>query len=240
MPASVSTVSFGNTKQAKDDLFQGGAEDSGIVLLDVLRNDLGGNAKSLYAVDNGTSTGGDRPVDLLVQDAALAEEVSALGARIWITADGKVAYDTASPALQFIGNGQSVSDSFTYAIRLGNGTLSWASVTVTVTGTNDVPVIGGVSTASVTEDASTPNLSASGALTIADVDQNQSSFVAQSGTAGSNGYGSFTVDAAGNWTYAADNSQAAIQQLGVGQSLTDSFTVVSQDGSASRVVTVTI
>ena len=59
-------------------------------------------------------------------------------------------------------------------------------------------------------------------------------------TAGSNGYGSFTLAADGSWTYTADNSQAAIQQLGAGQSLTDSFTAVSRDGTASQIVTVTI
>src|SRR4029077_17643714 len=83
-------------------------------------------------------------------------------------------------------------------------------------------------------------LAASGALTIADVDQGQSNFAAQAGTLGSNGYGTFTLDAAGNWTYSADDSQTAIQQLGAGQSLTDSFTAVSSDGTASQLVTVTI
>ena len=37
-----------------------------------------------------------------------------------------------------------------------------------------------------------------------------------------------------------DASQTAIQPLGAGQSLTDSFTAVSSDGTASRLVTVTI
>ena len=46
--------------------------------------------------------------------------------------------------------------------------------------------------------------------------------------------------ATGNWTYTADNSQTAIQQLGAGQSITDSFTAVSSDGTASQLVTVTI
>src|SRR5207248_3053413 len=32
-----------------------------------------------------------------------------------------------------------------------------------------------------------------------------------------------------HWTYTADNSQAAIQHLGAGSHLTDSFTAVSQD-----------
>ena len=84
------------------------------------------------------------------------------------------------------------------------------------------------------------NLTTSGALTIADVDQGQSNFAAQAGTAGSNGYGTFTLAADGNWTYTANNSQTAIQQLGAGQSITDSFTAVSSDGTASQLVTVTI
>ncbi len=103
-----------------------------------------------------------------------------------------------------------------------------------------MPTIGGVSTGGVTEDATTPDLSTGGTLTISDVDTGESSFVAQTGTAGSNGYGSFDVDAAGNWTYTASNGQSAIQALAAGATITDSFTVYSFDGSNSQVVTVTI
>ena len=49
------------------------------------------------------------------------------------------------------------------------------------------------------------NLSTGGALTITDVDQNQSSFAAQPSTAGT--YGTFILLADGDWTYTADNSQ---------------------------------
>src|SRR4030095_8640908 len=90
------------------------------------------------------------------------------------------------------------------------------------------------------EDASTSNLSTSGALTIADVDAGQSSFAAQAGTAGTNGYGNFTLAADGSWSYTAENSQASIPQLGAVPCITDSFTAVSSDGTASQVVTVTI
>ena len=82
------------------------------------------------------------------------------------------------------------------------------------------------------------NLTAAGSLTIADADQGQAAFVAQATAAGS--YGTFSLAADGAWTYTASNSQAAVQQLGAGQSLVDSFTAVSLDGSASRVVSVTI
>jgi VCBS repeat-containing protein len=116
-------------------------------------------------------------------------------------------------------------------------------VTITITGINDVPVIGGVHTGSVTEDVAVSgsgNLTTSGALTITDLDQGQSNFAPQVGTTGSNGFGIFTLDAAGNWTYTADNSQAAIQLLDSGQSITDSFTAVSSDGTKSQLITVTI
>src|SRR5260370_1261421 len=82
------------------------------------------------------------------------------------------------------------------------------------------------------------NLTASGALTIADADQGQSSFIAQASHAGT--YGTFTLAANGAWSYTANDSQTAIQQLGAGQSITDSFTAISFDGTASQLVSVTI
>src|SRR5207237_864242 len=128
----------------------------------------------------------------------------------------------------------------TFAVASADGTST--SVTVTIHGTNDGPAIGGVSTGSVTEDVAVTlgNLATSGTLNILDADQGQSNFTAQPSAAGSNGYGAFTLTTAGAWTYAADDSQAAIQQLGAGQSITDSFTAVSSDGTASQLVTVTI
>src|SRR4029453_4419615 len=41
-------------------------------------------------------------------------------------------------------------------------------------------------------------------------------------------------------THPASNGQGATQQLAAGQTLTDSFTAVSSDGTASQIVTVTI
>ena len=47
------------------------------------------------------------------------------------------------------------------------------------------------------------------------------------------------MTAAGVWTYTLDNTNAAVQALNVGQTLTDTFTVTTVDGTA-QVVTVTI
>ncbi|EKP0309336.1 VCBS domain-containing protein, partial [Aeromonas veronii] len=64
-------------------------------------------------------------------------------------------------------------------------------------------------------------------------------FVAQTDVAGGNGYGTFSIDASGHWTYTADNSQKAIQDLNTGQHLTDSITVQTADGT-TKTLTVTI
>ena len=160
-----------------------------------------------------------------------------------LAANGSWTYtaDNGQTEIQQLGAGQSLTDSFT--AFSSDGTASHL-VTILILGTNNIPVIGGVSTGAVTEDNGDGiipgNLTSGGTLTIADVDQGQSSFAIQPITPGSNGYGFFTLAANGNWTYTANNSQTAIQQLGAGQSLTDSFTAVSSDGSASQHVTITI
>ena len=82
-------------------------------------------------------------------------------------------------------------------------------------------------------------LETSGALTISDTDSGQANFNAAtiSGT-----YGDLTVDAAGNWSYAANNTQAAIQNLPAGATLTDTITVTTADGTVvhlSDIATVT-
>src|SRR5262249_36856647 len=140
-------------------------------------------------------------------------------------------------AIQQLGAGQSLTDSFTATSQDGTATKL---VTVTINGTNDGPVIRGVSTGSGTQDTRAPRgkNGRSGTLTIADADQGQSTFAAQASVAGT--YGTFTLGANGAWTYTAANGNAAIQALGAGQTLTDSFTATSSDGSASKVVTVTI
>ena len=158
MPTNTSggtTTSFMNTPQAVDDFYK--VVEDCIYTFDVMANDLGGNAKILWSIDDtnldgtyGVTASGDGTYDLLKQDAALCPEKSDKGARIWIEA-GKIKYDAS--VFNYLGAGQCVTDTFTYAIRLSNGTLSWATVTITVTGTNDGPVAN-PDTATTSENAS--------------------------------------------------------------------------------------
>jgi VCBS repeat-containing protein len=359
------TTSFNNTPQAGDDFFTsattGLTEDYlSIITLAVMANDLGGAAKTLYSIDDGTnSIGVITPTDLLAQDIvrteALSTDRSAHGARIWITDDGKVGYDASALSssfkadLQHLSAGQFLNDTFTYAIRLGNGTLSWATATIQIMGVNDAPVVVGAVTANALEDGSSVTLNAlacasdvdngaalsvtnvpaslppgvtydattqcftldpshaayqhlaagqttevivtysvsdgiattaasvkiivtgtndaavisgavsgtvteaggvnnasagtptaSGTLTDTDVDNAPNSFQAvAAGTTSSDAYGTYSVTTGGAWSYTLDNSNAAVQALNVGGTLTDHITVTTVDGT-TQVVTVTI
>ncbi len=101
---------------------------------------------------------------------------------------------------------------------------------------NSPAIISGVNTGSVTEDVDPDGdnlLEVGGKLNITDSDAGEAAFV----TTTSNGnYGSLTINTTGNWNYAANNSQAAIQNLANGAILKDNLTVRSIDGTAHTVV----
>jgi len=108
-----------------------------------------------------------------------------------------------------------------------------ADIVVTIEGTNDPAAITGNTTGTVKEDRAAV---ATGVLTATDVD-NLDGFQAVTDQLGANGYGRFSIDEDGNWTYALDND--AVQGFVTGQSTSDSFTFLSVDGTAET-VTVTI
>ena len=151
--------------------------------------------------------------------------------------------DNSNAAVQALNTGSpALSDSFTVLSEDGTSQV----VTVTISGANDAAVITGTSTGAVVEAGGVANgtpgtPSATGDLLATDVDNANDTFQAvAAGAATSNGYGSYGVTAAGVWTYTLDNANAAVQALNTGSpALSDSFTVLSEDGT-SQLVTVTI
>ena len=139
---------FARTPQAKDDQYNMMAAMDGdgdpTYILDVMANDSGGKAKSLWSLDDGIGSGGSGRSDLLIRDIAGVAESSALGAQIAKTEDGKVSY-TVTPELRDqllpLSAHESLTDTFTYAIQMGNGVLSWATATIEIAGVNDSPVL---------------------------------------------------------------------------------------------------
>jgi VCBS repeat-containing protein len=139
----ITTTSMFNTPQAVDDAYAI-SEGQGLVFsFNVMSNDLGGNAKTLWSFVDGSDIGltVTEIADLISKDAANVYEQTSSGASVAIV-DGKLRYDATAIAstINALSAGETMTDVVTYAIRLGNGTLSLATMTVTITGTNDVPV----------------------------------------------------------------------------------------------------
>lgn len=149
--------------------------------------------------------------------------------------------DNANAAVQALNAGETLTDTFTVTTFDGTAQV----VTITIHGTNDAAVISGTTTGSVTEAGGVANAtpgtpSTTGTLFAADVDNASNTFTAVSSPkASTNGYGTFTMTAAGVWTYTLDDASGAVQALNVGGTLTDSFTVTTLDGTP-QVVTITI
>jgi VCBS repeat-containing protein len=81
---------------------------------------------------------------------------------------------------------------------------------------------------------------ATGTLTDTDPDDPPNTFtVVSSPKKSAGGYGTFTMTAAGVWTYTLDDTNSTVRALNVGDTLTDTFTVTSIDGTP-KVVTITI
>ena len=102
-----------------------------------------------------------------------------------------------------------------FVITVSDGTLSAnQTLTIAINGTNDAAIISGIRAGAVSEAGGVANATlgtptASGTLTDTDVDNPPNTFTAvTSPTASAGGYGTFTMTAAGVWTYTLNNTNA--------------------------------
>jgi VCBS repeat-containing protein len=188
----LTTTSYSLTPQANTDYFTV-TEDGYIYLFDVMGNDLGGKAKTLYSIDGVDD--GIGLADLLYKDLSTKldltglsatdvqsllsgvtfSETSMYGANIAIV-NNQLVYNTNTTAFQdhfnYLAAGEKGYDYVDYAIRLSNGTLSISRVIFTITGTNDAPdiTVGEGDSAAKTLLETDAALSTSGTLTVVDAD----------------------------------------------------------------------
>ena len=137
-------------------------------------------------------------------------------------------------ALGASGNGNDV-----LTVTSQDGTAS-EDITVLVLGANDPATITGIRTGNVTEDGT---LTASDTLGVADIDDNPAFPIFQSvnATALHGVYGDFTFNiSSGVWGYTLRNADVNVQALSVTDHPTDALTVISQDGTSTRTITVTV
>src|SRR5688572_6799768 len=156
-----------------------------------------------------------------------------------IDASGAWSYtlDDNNAAVQGLNTGDTLTETVTVATA--DGTTK--DVTITINGANDAAVITGTASDSVTEKSGVLNgtagdASASGDLDATDVDSS-AAFAVQAGVVKT--YGTFSIDASGAWSYTLDDNNAAVQGLNTGDTLTETVTVATADGT-TKDVTITI
>src|SRR3569832_71307 len=155
---------------------------------------------------------------------------------------GEVSNGSASDFTFYFANGTTLPVQMTEALQVAVLNPSTGQYVLTdfhaslVTG----PTSGTVIEAGGVANALPGSPSAGGDLYADDLDGADDSFqsvAAGTGTLG--GYGTYSVSATGVWAYTVDNTNAAVQALNVGQTLTDTFKVVTTDGTV-QLITVTI
>ncbi len=144
-----------------------------------------------------------------------------------IDADGHWTYTLDDASAQGLKEGQTAQDVFTVTATDESGATVEHQVTVTVTGTDDAPMISGTFTGEVTEDGVA---TASGKLTASDPDIGDTATWSVAND-GHGSYGQLTLDQDGHWTYALDNDSA--QGLRAGQTTMDVFTVKVTDSAGA-------
>jgi len=196
--------------------------------------------------DNLLEVGGKLNItDSDVGEAAfIAKTVNGSYGSLAINAAGNWNYaaSNSQAVIQNLVTGAALKDNLT--VSSVDGTTH--TVVITILGVNEVAnanspaVITGVDSGSVTEDVDPDAdnlLEVGGKLNITDSDAGEAAFIAKT-VNGS--YGSLVIDAVGNWNYAANNSQAVIQNLVTGAALKENLIVSSIDGTTHTVVIIIV
>nr|WP_245471115.1 VCBS domain-containing protein [Bradyrhizobium genosp. SA-3] len=170
--------------------------------------------------------------------------------------------DDNDPVLQSLAEGQTITQVYTVTVDDHHGGTVTQDVTVTITGTNDAPTVtssAAAATGKVIEDTGL-TLSIDGTLAIQDLDlidthTAQAVFKSSSSSAhlpgfveGATNIGTFTIDpsvfesntdtnngATLGWHFTLDNSNAMLQSLAEGQTITQVYTVTFTDNHNATV-----
>ncbi|WP_197075745.1 VCBS domain-containing protein, partial [Salinivibrio sp. KP-1] len=137
-------------------------------------------------------------------------------------------YTLDQSAVQDLDAGDQVTDTIT--LTASDGTQQ--AIVITITGSEDTPEVTGSFIGSVTEgNVGDAPVTASGTLSISDVDGDDNPTFANTTETGT--YGSLEL-VNGNWTYTLD--QSAVQNLDAGDEVTDTVTLTASDNTQQDIV----
>jgi len=197
----------------------------------VLTNDTGGTGTKTVSAVNGSA-------------ASVGNDVTGAHGTFHINANGTFTYtlNNNDEDVAALNNGQMLTDAMGYTAKAGNETSS-ATLTITINGHTEF--IASADTGNVTEDA-TPN-SATGNVLTNDTGGNGTKTVSAVNGSATNvdadvpgAHGTFHINSNGTFTYTLDNTQAAVNALNNGDTLSDAINYTATDGVSTSSSTLTI
>lgn len=140
-----------------------------------------------------------------------------------------------TPTHNYFSSGVSGLGAVQFTANDGHLDSKEGAILINIASVADPATFSGDSTGVAKEDIT---LQASGTLTASDPDGTAGFTAVQGGAgiAGSKGYGHAHIDVNGHWTYDLDNNHPIVQQLGEGQTDTETITVQSADGTHHDIV----
>ncbi len=203
-----------------------GAEDAPVI---------GGVSSGAVAEDGALTTSGtlsitdvdtnDNPISF--PDEAATAGDNGYGSFELIGGTWTYTLDNANAAVQALDVGETLTDTHTFTASDGSTQL----VTVTINGAEDAPVVSGTFTGAVNEgNVGDAPVTASGTISISDIDASDNPGFADTTVAGI--FGSLSLTA-GTWTYTLD--QAAVQHLNAGDTASDVITLTASDGTTQAI-----
>lgn len=154
------------------------------------------------------------------------------------------AIDPARPAVIALKAGQTATESFTYTASDGTVTES-STLTITITGANDAPVLtadtaaataGATVTGNLLTNDNDPDADALSVTALA----GPGGLTATIGNALSTPLGAITVNANGSYSFVVDAAKPAVKALAAGATATEAFTYTASDGTTTRTSTLTV
>jgi VCBS repeat-containing protein len=191
--------------------------------------------------DDQTATGQVTYSDVDANDThTMAVTSAATSGSASVDDNGNWSYTVADAgAVDALRAGETMTDSFVVTVSDNHGGTASQTVDITITGTNDQAVFSGDFSGTVAEDNPLENV-ASGTISVADADHDEDhvdSYIPGNLTGV---FGTWTFDSdSGAWTYTLDNTNAGVQALNLGDSVTDVLQLFSVDGTEQD-ITVTI
>ncbi|WP_406647561.1 VCBS domain-containing protein [Aliisedimentitalea scapharcae] len=211
-------------------------DDSVAATGNVLSNDSDADGSDVLAVATAAVSGGSATA------VTTGTVITGMYGTLTISDDGGYSYVVTDESLD---DTDAVQDVFDLGVSDGTATVA-STLTISITGSEDLATISGDFVDTISEagvdggNMAVSATAASGTLTVTDLDAGEN-LLKEKTESGDNAYGVFSVNANGSWSYAlTDPEVSGVQELAVGESVTDTITVESLDGSASQLITVTI